>query len=53
MKELWQSDKSVGEEIALWLLREVKKDGVFASLIVSAAVSFITATVTLAVFARP
>ncbi len=53
MKKLWQSDKSVGEEIALWLLREVKKDGVFASLIVSAAVSFITATVTLAVFARP
>lgn len=53
MKKLWQSDKSVGEEIALWLLREVKKDGVFASLIVPAAVSFLTATATLVIFARP
>lgn len=53
MKKLWQSDKSVGEEIALWFLREVKKDGVFANLIVPATVSFITATLTLAVFAKP
>ena len=53
MKKLWQSDKSVGEEIALWLLREVKKDGVFASLIVPATVSFLTATATLVIFAKP
>lgn len=53
MKKLGLSDKSIGEEIALWFLREVKKDGVFANLIVPAAVSFVTAIATLVLFAKP
>lgn len=50
MKKFPQPAKSFGEEIALWFIREVEKDGVFATLIVPAAVSFVTAILTVAIF---
>lgn len=45
-----KSPESLGEEIALWFIREVKKDGVFANLVIPVTIAFVTAIVTVAIF---